>query len=45
MLWEGLEGNANIKVKEQTLPSFNRSGFTIVEWGGAQINTTDAIKN
>lgn len=26
--------NSKIKIKEQKLPTFNRIGFTVVEWGG-----------
>ena len=27
-----------IKVEAQPLPAFERKGFTVVEWGGAQVN-------
>jgi hypothetical protein len=41
MLWKGLEDGVTTKVKEQTLSSFTRSGFTVVEWGGGQITEAD----
>lgn len=27
-----------VEIPEQTLPAFNRTGFTAVEWGGAQVS-------
>jgi len=41
MLWS--KANDNTIVKEQKLESFNRSGFTIVEWGGTEINAPNII--
>ncbi len=35
MLWSKIDQQQKIILKEQTLPSFTRSGFTVVEWGGA----------
>ena len=35
MAWKPLEAPA--EVPEQDLPGFQRSGFTLVEWGGAEI--------
>lgn len=35
MAWQALEAPAEIP--PQTLPSFSRTGFTVVEWGGAQV--------
>ena len=35
MTWRAL--NAPVEIAPQTLPSFERVGFTVVEWGGAEI--------
>lgn len=35
MAWKALEGPA--AVPPQELPAFSRSGFTVVEWGGAEV--------
>lgn len=35
MAWKALEGPA--EVPPQELPAFSRSGFTVVEWGGAEV--------
>ena len=35
MAWRGL--NAPVEVEPQELPGFERTGFTVVEWGGAEI--------
>lgn len=35
MAWQGLE--AAVDIQPQELPTFQRSGFTVVEWGGAEI--------
>lgn len=35
MLWKRLE--APIPVTSQTFPRFDRPGFTVIEWGGAQL--------
>jgi hypothetical protein len=42
MLWEPLQPDQTITVKEQTLPVLERKGFTLVEWGGTQITAPDA---
>ena len=36
MAWQGLEEPVN--VPEQSLSAVLRNGFTVVEWGGAEIN-------
>jgi len=36
MLWSPLEGEAPV-LKAQTLPSFARKGFTVLEWGGTEL--------
>ena len=35
MAWQGLD--APVELPEQELPAFQRQGFTLVEWGGAEI--------
>ena len=35
MAWRPL--NAPVELPEQELPPFTRSGFTVVEWGGAEV--------
>ena len=35
MAWKGL--NAPVEIAPQELPGFERVGFTVVEWGGAEI--------
>lgn len=37
MLWTKSEENKNTQVVPQSIESFEREGFTIVEWGGAEI--------
>ncbi len=41
MLWS--KANENTVVKEQKIQSFTRSGFTVVEWGGTEVNITNII--
>ncbi len=36
MAWKGLD--EPVEVEAQALKEFERSGFTVVEWGGAEIN-------
>ena len=36
MAWKGLD--KAIVVEEQVLESFERTGFTVVEWGGCEVN-------
>ena len=33
------KADANYKIEKQKLPSFERKGFTVVEWGGSKIPT------
>ena len=35
MAWQALE--EPVELPEQELPAFQRQGFTLVEWGGAEI--------
>lgn len=37
MLWSKAEDNKNTQVTPQSIESFERQGFTIVEWGGAEM--------
>jgi hypothetical protein len=37
MLWTRSEGKANTHVIPQALEGFEREGFTVVEWGGAEM--------
>ncbi|MBL7918726.1 MAG: hypothetical protein JNJ40_00340 [Bacteroidia bacterium] len=41
MLWS--KANENTLVKEQKIETFNRSGFTVVEWGGSEISNKDNL--
>lgn len=36
MAWQGLD--EPIEVEQQVLQSFERNGFTVVEWGGAMMS-------
>ena len=36
MAWKGLD--APVEIAPQELPGFERAGFTVVEWGGAEIS-------
>lgn len=36
MAWKGLE--APLEIPPQSFPTFTRTGFTVVEWGGAEIS-------
>ncbi|MDX2171558.1 MAG: hypothetical protein SFY56_00460 [Bacteroidota bacterium] len=38
MVWYKLGGTISIKLNEQKIESFTRKGFTVVEWGGAEIS-------
>jgi len=44
MIWHKLENFIGMKLNEQKIESFTRNGFTVVEWGGAEINTTSEQK-
>lgn len=37
MLWMNAAHFNEVNIPEQTIPSFKREGFTIVEWGGSQL--------
>ena len=37
MAWKPLEAPAGLPAQE--LPAFNRTGFTVVEWGGAELSS------
>jgi hypothetical protein len=36
MIWSKADQKEKLRLKEQTIQAFNRTGFSIVEWGGAQ---------
>ena len=38
MIWEPLEDDQQIKVKEQKIKSVSRIGFTAIEWGGSEVS-------
>jgi hypothetical protein len=37
MFWQEVSDNNVITIKEQNIPQYSREGFTVVEWGGAEI--------
>lgn len=37
MFWKNIDNHNNTNITKQSLPHYNRNGFTIVEWGGAEI--------
>jgi hypothetical protein len=41
MLWSKAEGKDLKVLKEQKLPVYNRTGFTVLEWGGARLPIAD----
>lgn len=43
MLWTKAEENKNTQVIPQAIESFEREGFTIVEWGGAEMPRVPVI--
>jgi hypothetical protein len=43
MLWTKAEENKNMQVVPQVIESFEREGFTIVEWGGAEMPRVPVI--
>ncbi|MEO5644565.1 MAG: hypothetical protein ABIQ40_17935 [Bacteroidia bacterium] len=43
MLWSKSEENVNTNVVPQSIETFERSGFTIVEWGGAEMQRVPVI--
>lgn len=48
MLWDDATGKNTVVPKEQTIPSTDRAGFTVVEWGGARahfLSSRQAIKH
>lgn len=40
MLWSKYDPNKPVKIEEQKIESFQRNGFTYLEWGGAESNTS-----
>jgi hypothetical protein len=43
MLWSSFAGATPDNMKVQEIPSFTRKGFTLVEWGGSNVNTIHSI--
>jgi hypothetical protein len=42
MLWTEVGPNFNSDgIHTQEIPKMDRTGFTVLEWGGAEINVTD----
>jgi len=41
MIWS--KANEDEKIKEQIIPTFKREGFTLVEWGGAQVSNMQGL--
>lgn len=37
MLWSDAEGMSRDKMHKQEIPTFNREGFTVLEWGGSEL--------
>jgi len=37
MFWKNIDNHNNTNITKQSLPHYNRNGFTVVEWGGAEI--------
>ncbi len=44
MVWHKLANAISLKLNEQKIESFTRTGFTVVEWGGAEINNVSDLK-
>ena len=38
MIWDPLEAEKQPHVKPQNIPSFTRKGFSVIEWGGSEMN-------
>ena len=45
MIWSKVDQQEKLALKEQTIQSFTRKGFFIVEWGGAQITKFEASES
>ena len=43
MIWSKAGREEKLNLKEQTIPSFNRKGFSVVEWGGAEMAEFEEI--
>jgi hypothetical protein len=39
MLWTNADSMNEIQLKEQVIPTFKHEGFTVVEWGGSQLES------
>lgn len=45
MLWTAVDADYEMTIIPQEIPSMNREGFTVLEWGGAEINTFEKTIN
>lgn len=45
MFWKGIAPNERPQPRAQELPSFKREGFTVVEWGGAELDAMSKEAN
>lgn len=45
MVWDPLEEGQQPKVKQQLIPQASRKGFTVIEWGGTEVNYFEEEKN
>ncbi len=43
MEFKPMKNDETMSVKEQVLPKLNRNGFTVVEWGGAELSKVNRI--
>lgn len=43
MLWEDASTMNAAKIHPQEIQSVTREGFTVIEWGGAEVSTQDAV--
>ena len=45
IVWNEIVDEPEYKLLEQTIPRFERDGFTVLEWGGYEINAQEQIKS
>jgi len=45
LFWKGITSDTDIKPTEQEIPPFTRQGFTVVEWGGSELDELPAEPN
>lgn len=44
MIWGDAENFKSIKLKPQTIPTVNREGFCVLEWGGAELSELNQLQ-